>query len=129
MLITLEFSPEIGEVLKKEALRLGTTVDVLLEALVGTEVSRLKHIERSMPKERTQRPVGRPPMSIKAKQVKAYGETLRGIYLKRREALGEEFEKVLGEQVAKLEKAITEEDLNTLLWFMQTQPWTKKFTF
>lgn len=84
------------------------------------EALRRYHIERSAPRPR--KPTGRP----RSKEFNQRAEMLREIYRKLKKMMGEEFERLFGEQVARLEAAIAEQDMNTLTEIFDTQPWLRR---
>jgi hypothetical protein len=120
--VTIEVSDFTAEWLAKR----GPLAEVI-SALADAEAKRLWHVERCRPKPpEERRPVGRPKVAAKTKKVRELGEQLRGIYLKLQELYGARFEELYGAQERQLEQAIAGEDLQTLIWFLDQQPWVKR---
>jgi hypothetical protein len=93
------------------------------QTVLDKEAKRLFHVERSKPKTREAKPIGRPSISPRQKKVKELAELLRGVYQKKKEFYGVEYEGLYKAQETALEEAIAEESLEKLQLFIDTQPW------
>jgi hypothetical protein len=106
---------------------LGPNQAQTLARLAEKEALRLWHIERSKPKERAVRPVGRPRLSPQVKKAREIADWLGRVYITLQERFSKAgFEEMHGEDYARLRKATAEDDLDTLLGFEKEKPWQKK---
>jgi hypothetical protein len=97
-----------------------------VEGLVAAECRRLWHIERSKPKPKVAKPPGPRRLTPVEKEIRERGDFLRNIYLKLHEMLGAEFPDELRRQENEIEIAIEALDLETLIRYIQEQPWQRR---
>lgn len=97
-----------------------------VEGLVAAECKRLWHIERSKPKPKVAKPPGPRRLTPVEKEIRERGDFLRNIYLKLHEMFGAEFSDELRRQENEIEAAIEALDLETLLRYIQEQPWQRR---
>jgi hypothetical protein len=115
------------ELSERAELFLGPNHAEALAKLAEREAWRLWHIERSKPKERPVRPVGRPRLSPQVKKARELAAWIGGVYIVLQERFSKEgFETMHGDDYRRFQKATAENDLDTLLEFEKGTPWQNK---
>jgi hypothetical protein len=97
-----------------------------MEQALEKEALRLWHIERSKPRERDPKPLGRPRKSQQDKAVEELAEVLTSIYLKLQAVYGTGFDTTFGTQMEHLRTAVANKDFEALQEMLRLKPWTKR---
>ena len=123
----LTFKLKLGE----EAERLlnavaDNNIPAYFTKMVGREVDRLWHIERSKPKGKEPRPIGRPPLSEQAKRAKEITSQLSGILGRLKTFYGAEYPARLRTLEEAVATASAQEDVVALSAILNEQAWTKR---
>lgn len=122
MVLELTLTRDAQEAIEAWTREQGVSVEQYVSALVDREGTRLWHVLRCRVRPKDKKPIGRPPLTMRAREVRELGDTLRTIMFKRRG-----LNKPSLEWEEKIEQAIAGEDLEALQAMFDSQPWAKKW--
>lgn len=121
------FTQEEWRLLEESAKRQNERVGVLIWQLIASEITRLAHIERSRPRAKTSRPVGRPPLGADGLKINHLATTLTKIFKRLRQTVTV---KEYNRRFVPMEDAwrylVATRQAEQLQRWYESQPWTKE---